>query len=319
MRHSKNLLTTFLIVVVAGCSDSYQQADPDFKPQNSIARFASQAGPVVLVDEAHNNFLTISGRYKPFSQVLLSDGFRVKPNTKRFTQNQLKHADVVVIANALDKKRTDWLPLYGHALSNDEVKAIKRWILEGGSLLLIADHNPFPKTIENLAQALGFEFSNGHVTNATFSKTKQSLTGHKITYGKQETHDAASIHSFMQKLDENAQKFAQVYQVKSFGGSAFQAPENAVSLLNLGNGIVSIEPEIAFQVNSTTPRIPITGWSQGAVLQLGKGRIAVFSEGMMFSSQVDRTTGNKHGFRSAGAEQNEQFLLNVMYWLVGEI
>ncbi|MEM5552742.1 hypothetical protein WNY63_18640 [Pseudoalteromonas neustonica] len=49
------------------------------------------------------------------------------------------------------------------------------------------------------------------------------------------------------------------------------------------------------------------GWSQGAVLELGKGRIAVFSEGMMFSSQVDSTAGKKYGLTSAGAQQMNDF------------
>ncbi|NNG45348.1 hypothetical protein HJP15_20915 [Pseudoalteromonas sp. NEC-BIFX-2020_002] len=61
------------------------------------------------------------------------------------------------------------------------------------------------------------------------------------------------------------------------------------------------------------------GWSQGAVLELGKGRIVVFSEGMMFSSQVDSTTGKKYGLTSAGAQHNEQFLNSVVHWLVEEL
>ncbi len=59
----------------------------------------------------------------------------------------------------------------------------------------------------------------------------------------------------------------------------------------------------------------MNGWSQGAVLKFGKGRLAVFSEGMMFSSQLDVKTGKKYGLRAVGAEQNEQFMLNIFYWL----
>ena len=59
----------------------------------------------------------------------------------------------------------------------------------------------------------------------------------------------------------------------------------------------------------------MSGWSQGAILELGKGRVAVFSEGMMFSSQLITNTGKTIGLRSVGAEQNEAFLLNIMRWL----
>ena len=127
-----------------------------------------------------------------------------------------------------------------------------------------------------------------------------------------------------QKIDEKSQPlFLQsinsasldILKVRTFGGSAFKAPEKAISLLNLGDGITATEPKIPFQVNADTPRIPMSGWSQGAVLELGKGRVAVFSEGMMFSSQLVESTGKTMGLRSVGAEQNEEFLLNIMRWL----
>ena len=59
------------------------------------------------------------------------------------------------------------------------------------------------------------------------------------------------------------------------------------------------------------------GWSQGAVLEFGDGRVAVFAEAMMFTSQVYVPTGEKMGLVSKGAEDNEQFLLNIMHWLSG--
>jgi hypothetical protein len=45
------------------------------------------------------------------------------------------------------------------------------------------------------------------------------------------------------------------------------------------------------------------------------GRVAVFAEGMMFSSQVEAKTGKTYGLRSLGAEQNEQLLRNLIAWL----
>jgi hypothetical protein len=121
MRIAKNVITVALTVALTGCSDSPQQADPDFILLDTIAHFSIENGPTVLIDEAHNNFLTASGRYKPFLKVLSNDGFRVISNAKKFTENQLKQADIVVVANALDKNRTDWLPPYGKAFHEDEV------------------------------------------------------------------------------------------------------------------------------------------------------------------------------------------------------
>jgi hypothetical protein len=306
---------TFLpfVLAISSCSDSSQQADPDFQPQSTTVSFASDKSPLVFVDEAHNNFLTISGRYKPFEQVLSSNGYTVRPNTKRFTLDRLEQADILVIANALDRNRSDWKPQFGSALSDDEVDSIKRWVIDGGSLLLIADHTPFPKVVEKLALVFGFKFSNGHVGPALFRSSDATLSEHPITHGAKEIGKPL----FIEELQQSASPTRQITQVKTFGGSAFKAPDEANSLLTLGQSAVSIEPVIPFQVTASTPRIPMTGWSQGAVLKFGKGRVAVFSEGMMFSSQLDLKTGKKYGLRAVDAEQNEQFLLNIMLWLSG--
>lgn len=299
---------------MVACSDSPQQSDPDFRPKHRVAHFSSENSPLVLIDEAHNNFLTLSGRYKPFAQVLESDGFRVSSNDKAITENQLKQVDILVIANALDRNRQDWLPPYGEAFDDNEVEVLKSWILNGGSLFLVADHTPFPKVIDNLALAIGFQFINGHVGNATFSKVNHSLAEHATTYNKDisQNIDEKSQPHFLQRINNLSPN---ILQVRSFGGSAFKAPEKAISLLNLRNDITATEPKVPFQVNADTPKVPMSGWSQGAVLELGKGRVAVFSEGMMFSSQLVKSTGKTTGLRSVGAEQNEEFLLNIMRWL----
>jgi hypothetical protein len=53
-----------------------QIADPDFKPAVEKPVYTT-VGPVVVLDEAHGDFHTVSGRYKPFADVLQADGYRV--------------------------------------------------------------------------------------------------------------------------------------------------------------------------------------------------------------------------------------------------
>ena len=308
-----------LFFFLFSCTDSSQLADPDFKPNNTHISFSSDESPSVLVDEAHNNFLTIHDRYKPFAEVLLSDGFTVSASKKRLSSKQLQQADILVIANALDHERKDWAPPFEQALDLEEVDTITQWVHDGGSLLLIADHTPFPKMIENLALAFSFKFTNGHVKSYTFRKVDNTLTENQLTYRRSEAEKSTKpdIPNFMREFRTSASETEQIQQVKTFGGSAFKAPDEAEVLLKLGRGVISIEPEIPFQIIASTPKIPIEGWGQGAIMKFGKGRLAVFSEGMMFSSQLDAKTGEKYGLRSSGAEQNEQFLLNVMHWLAG--
>lgn len=278
-----------LMFALAACTESSQQADPDFQRLDVAPSFVSADGPVVLIDEAHHNFLTLSGRYKPFAQVLETEGYSVRANTSRFSRESLRQADVLVIANALDRPRRDWQPPYDDAFSENEVVVLKQWVTQGGSLLLIADHTPFPRAIDTLAHAFGFEFSNGHVATALFRSNDATLAEHSITQ--------------------------QLTQIKTFGGSAFKAPSQAISLLTLGEGSIALEPDTPFQISASTIRRPIAGWSQGAVLNSGTGRVAVFAEGMMFSSQIDAKTGKTYGLRSLGAEQNEQLLRNLIAWL----
>lgn len=293
--HTKTLVWGVLLALLSSCSDGPQQADPDFIPKNAKPRFIGSIRPTVLVDEAHYNFHTVKGRYQPFAQVLKSDGYIVRAGKKRLTLDYLKQADIVVIANALDRHRQDYNPPYGEAFDEEEVASLKQWVNQGGALLFIADHAPFPKVSNTLSQAFGFEFNNGSVNDAVFHLDNGSLIQHEITMG--------------------GSKAEQINQVKTFGGSAFQAPANAKPLLTLGPGASSFMSDVPMKADKNAYRLSMEGWHQGAVLEMGKGRVAIFSEAMMFTSQVYTPTGKKMGLVSYGAEQNEQFLLNVMNWL----
>ena len=71
----------------------------------------------------------------------------------------------------------------------------------------------------------------------------------------------------------------------------------------------------------TTDVLDVGGWAQGAVLEVGIGRMAMFGEAAMFSAQeqIGREEHKLMGMNRPDAEQNPQFLLNVMHWLSGLI
>jgi hypothetical protein len=305
------------------CSESDQQPAPDFIPKNFKKSFSDINSPVVFIDEAQNNLHTIKGRYKPFYQVLTSDGYKVEASKKKFTLEHLKQADILVIVNALGQNRRDYIPPFVDAFEPEEIAAVKQWVSQGGSLFFVADHTPFPKISEKLSTAFGFDFNNGHVAVTTFHINNNSLMEHAITKGIPASLNDNQLGVFATPIgQETLQRVPyseRIVKVKAFGGSAFQIPENGQSLLVLGKGTTSLVPEIPFQVNAQTPRISMEGWSRGAVLKFGEGRVAMFSDGMMFTSQLVVSTGEKRGMPSVGAEQNEQFLLNVMHWLSKKI
>ena len=110
-----------------------------------------------------------------------------------------------------------------------------------------------------------------------------------------------------------------VTQVRTFTGQAFQAPASAIPLLVIPDGLVSLMPDVAWQFGPETRRVPVGGWLQGAVIRVGRGRAAFFGEAAMFSAQVSGPARSPAGMNSPRAEQNFQFVLNLLHWLTGQL
>ena len=284
--------------------NAQQVANTEYKPPITKPAYAAGKGPLVLLDEAHHNFHTATGRYQTFADLLRRDGYVVQGSKAKFSKETLKPAKILVIANALNERNAEnWTLPTPSAFTDDEVAAVRDWVNQGGALLLIADHMPFPGAAEKLGAAFGIKFTNGYVRVQPnqngpdeFHRSDQSLQNHPITNGR----DAA------EKVDS----------VVTFTGSAFQVTKGE-PLLVLGKSAVSLLTSTAGQFTAETPRESVGGWLQGAVLSAGKGRVAVFGEAAMFSAQLAGPNRNPMGMNAPLAKQNYQFLLNLMHWLSG--
>ncbi len=301
------LLSVTMITGILGFSATAQQvADTSFNPPIPKPAYPTGRGPVVMLDEAHFNFHTADGRYLAFAALLRRDGYDVKPSRSQFSKASLRGGKILVIANALaERNQTDWTLPTPSAFSNAEIVAVRDWVKSGGSLLLIADHMPFPGAANNLAEAFGIHFSNGYAMDQkaqgpmVFKLSNGLLKEHQITRGRTEA----------EKIDS----------VATFTGSAFQVDGKVQPLLILGSSVVSFLTTEAGQMTDATPRIPVNGWYQGAVLRFGKGHVAVFGEAAMFSAQLAGPNRSPMGMNAPIASQNPQFLLNVMHWLTGKL
>ena len=296
-------LAVMLLSTLAGSAAAQQVADSAFAPGIPRPAFAADRGPVVLLDEAHFNFHTAGGRYLPFARLLRRDGFVVRPLSTRFTRQALAGARALVIANALaERNRTEWSLPTPSAFAPEEITAVRDWVREGGALLLIADHMPFPGAAGDLAAAFGVTLLNGYAQEAggggpiVFRRSDGSLASHPITDGR---------------VPEE-----RVDSVVSFTGEAFRGGE-ASSLMVLRPGSTIYFPAVAGQFTDSTPSAPVAGLLQGAALPSGRGRVAVFGEAAMFSAQLAGPDRQPMGMNAPLAGQNPQFLLNVMHWLVG--
>jgi hypothetical protein len=294
-----------LALAVAAPAAGQQLPDTTYAPSISRPGWPAGKGPRVAIDGAHHNFHTIDGRYRPFANLLRRDGCRLSGWTKPFSRKALNGIDLLVIANPLHVSNdTSWALPTPSAFTSEEIEAVRSWVADGGALLLIVDHMPFPGAAGALARAFGVTFSNGFARsgesgnesgNIVFRRNGGGLADHAITRG--------------------ARPGEGIDSVVTFTGSAFRPDSTAIPLLVLAPGSRSLEPEVAWQFSDSTRSTQVGGWCQGAVLQAGRGRVAVFGEAAMFTAQLAGPAAIRMGMNSPAAAQNWRFLLNTIHWL----
>jgi hypothetical protein len=281
-----------------------QVSDTAFVGPPIAPAFAAGRGPLVVIDQAHNNFHTASGRYSPFARFLRRDGYRVDSLTTAFTASSLKPVRVLVVANALASENVNrWATPTPSAFTAAEISAVREWVRGGGALLLIADHMPFAGAAHDLAMEFGVDLLNGfalrepgNVGLITFRRSDNSLRGGPVTDGRMSKE--------------------RVDSVRTFTGNAFRALNGSVSpILVFGPGVELLTTDTAWVFNDKTAHQPAEGLLQAAAIRFGSGRIVITGEAALFSAQVTGPTRRPMGMNAPGAEQNPQFLLNIMHWL----
>ena len=107
----------------------------------------------------------------------------------------------------------------------------------------------------------------------------------------------------------------------AFAGTAFtlRAGTSHSPLLVLPAGTELLYPEVAWEFTEQTKRREAEGMLQGAVLEVGGGRVAVFGEAGMFTAQVQGEEREPLGMNHPRASHNARFVLNVLRWLAGLI
>jgi len=308
---------SLISLVPLAAAGQQQVVDPDFKTVVEKPAYRTN-GPTVAIDESHNNFHTAGGQYKPFAELLTSDGYHVVPLTRRFEKGSLAGIDVLVIANANARNLTD------SVFTEDECDVVRDWVQAGGALLLIADHAPYGTSTANLAERFGVTMGKGWV----FEPTATSLTT-QLVFSRE--NGKLGVHPILSGRDASED----VKVVKSFTGQSLGVPNGATVLLKLTDGAreaadtSALDAEAAARAAGAstdvaaaagTKSTSVAGRAQGLAMTSGKGRVVVLGEAAMLSAQVitlpDRTF--KVGMNTPGND-NRQFALNVMHWLSGAL
>ncbi len=300
-----SLLLRLCSILLAGMVVVSAQQIPDlrYSPPIESPAYAIGEGPRVGIDEAHHNFHTADGRYGAFAKLLRRDGYVVVGHTESFSKESLSKLDVLVIANPLNEiNDRNWKLPTPSAFTEAEIKVLHAWVQQGGALFMMLDHMPFPGSAGKLAAAFGFEFSNGFVELPKYKRGSPDIF---------DEHSGLIDHAILRGRTEAER----IGKVATFTGSAFKAPPGAHSILMLPENTISKEPDVAWKFDETTRIVKVGGWSQGAVMTVGAGRLAVFGEAGMFTAQLACDNKRKMGITAPGAEENYQFLLNVMHWL----
>lgn len=259
-------------------------------------------GIEVFIDEAHNNFHTKDNRYKPFALVLAKAGYKVKGFTNKFSKESLKGIKILVIANALvEGARGPFVAPTPSAFTSKEIASVTEWVQKGGSLFLIADHMPFAGASEPLAKAFGFTFYDSFLLDENqrgildFSKENLLLGKHNITVGNK--------------------NYKELNSIRSFTGQAFKIPNKAISILKTNEKMIVHLPDTMWRFSEKTKRFKAKELSQGAIMEYGQGRVAIFGEAAMFTAQLAGRNRFKVGMNAEGAEENYKLLLNILTWL----
>ena len=296
------MIIRVICLICVLCVTVFAQQSPDLEFNTSVENSAyKREGPRVMFDEAHHNFHTLEGRFKPFVDLLLNDGYRVVRNRQPFTKTMLSGFKILVISNALGAEEADEEGADKSAFTDEEIQAVHDWVKGGGALLLIADHAPFGGAAAALASKFGVEMSKGYTfdeknavagspSQLIFSRENKLLGNSSIAEGRNESE--------------------RINLLRSFTGQSLKGPEDSVAILKLSD---TATDKPSFE--SQTP-VSAAGRAQALALKFGKGRVVVQGEAAMLSAQVAGPANRKMGMNVPGND-NKQYVLNVMHWLSG--
>ncbi len=290
----------------SSCVSLLQKPDRKYDVSVQNPTYRSET-PKVIYDEAHLNTHKAAITYRPFIDLITNDGCSVTTNTEKFAPPMLVNCDLLIICNAKSDKT---LPRDIGAFTEEECKVVNHWVRSGGSLLLVADHHPFGLANKDLAKTFGVEMGCGAVKDTAvqnekrsgqlaFSRSNGLLEGHAITEG-QNPHE---------KLES----------VVTFTGQSLKGNKHTKSLLTFGKSAAEVRPDSLWQEGGENhirfgKPVSVEGLSQALAIEYGEGRVVMLGEAAVLSAQ--KLFGRKFGMNSPYDNDNKQFALNILHWLL---
>lgn len=312
MKRILRRLGVLLIVAGAGLALWWGLAErPGLPYQGSIDRPLWTANaPSVLIDAAHWNDGTGTGRLRAFAGLVEADGYTRLRDGNATRAEVLVDARIAVVANPLGvlgvlRRAAATAGLDGLAFFDDdglitqEIETTLQWVENGGSLLLAADEAPIARGSTGLAARLGVGMrqrlvvdvghSEGAPANLVFSRENGLFGTHPIVDG---FADAPPVN-----------------RVVTFRGQALAPPPGAAVLLRLGPSA----SEVAHAGDPPTTGQPVGGLAQAIAFERGRGRVVVIGDTHLLTA--DAVAGRPPTGLGWAGTNNERFVRYVMRWL----
>jgi hypothetical protein len=260
--------------------------DASFSPAFDAPDFKPGEKPIVLIDEAHRNVISLHTYLGPVGRWFEKLGYLVRPARGKADDILQATADrtVLVIANA---QAPDGSPADASAFTEHEVIAIDGWIRDGGALLLVADRAPFGAPVRPLAKALGVT-----VDNNTILRTGAD--------GKPTGELTIDVNQHGERLHPI---FDRVLTVVYIVGESVDGPG---VMLRAPDGVYS-GPTAQAAEGPTAAGKPLI-----LAFEHGKGRVVVIGDGGVVSA-FGSADGNARRGISEG--DNARLVRNVLKWL----
>ena len=273
--------------------------DPNFSTKVEKPNFETETGPLIVIDDVHNNCFITTGLILPLLELLKSDGYRIDFSGRQLDLAALDQADIFLVITPMSSAYTDFEENYTEAYSPEELEALERWVREGGSLIVFSEHFPFDIAVSGLLETFGISTSIGVTIDHDFSN-----------------ESAGEIVFEGERLDKRHPIVAgkrSVTKVASYGGSALSG-DGYTNIMKLSDHSMNISRNWMGVEGGPLGR----GNSQGLAGFYGDGRIAAFGDSNGFAAMIFEDDISK-AFVGMNDETYDwrNLVLNAFDWLSG--
>ena len=289
----------------------------------STPSYEAAMGPNVYFDEGHHEiFIThgLPGIRQKIENPIRRDGYETSTFSSSFSRENLKSCDILVLIVPQPEKNRGFRAFpHQSAFNRQEMDELVLWIHEGGSLLLIAEHEFKAAYVADLAYMLGAQMFDGWAyscqteTELNDDESGQIVFGAVATdkwqeYARRKNTPFKRYEPILSNpgilgrhpIVQGRNRKEEVKTILTWGGSAFRTSKEWTPIMTLGPSAVGVVKLNRNFERGDLPnhQFPLNGWLQAAARDFGKGRVVL---------QADFQAN----------QFNDQYTLNVMHWLSG--